>query len=289
MTDDAGNFGFSGLPNGDYSLVVEKEEGYERFSHNVSVFQMRGSPGGNYMISVRLRHKSGMGPRPGVVKADLAGVSTAALEYYKKGGDLVARADRLAGDPGNASAVRGDRLAAIEQFKLAINEHPRFSAAYNDMGVQYLKLNELGDAIDAFRTATNIAPDSFAPMLNLGMVMVEIKKYSEAEKVLRSAISAREGSAPAHFYLGQALANLGRFDEAIVELNKGLSLGGEAMAGGMKEAHRILAIIYGSRGEKARQADELEKYLRLAPDARDAEQLRALVEQLRAAGPKKPL
>ena len=50
---------------------------------------------------------------------------------------------------------------------------------------------------------------------------------------MRSAIALNDGSAPAHFYLGRAVANLGKFDEAVVELNRGLTLGGEAQAAGM--------------------------------------------------------
>jgi regulator of sirC expression with transglutaminase-like and TPR domain len=40
----------------------------------------------------------------------------------------------------------------------------------------------------------------------------------------------------------------------------------------MKEAHRLLAIIYTSRGAKKQAASELESYLKLAPDAPDAEE-----------------
>jgi regulator of sirC expression with transglutaminase-like and TPR domain len=49
----------------------------------------------------------------------------------------------------------------------------------------------------------------------------------------------------------------------------------------MKEAHRILAIIYASRGAKKQAADQLEAYLKLAPNAPDAEKLRDKVRQLR--------
>jgi regulator of sirC expression with transglutaminase-like and TPR domain len=52
----------------------------------------------------------------------------------------------------------------------------------------------------------------------------------------------------------------------------------------MKEAHRILAIIYGSRGDKKRAADNIESYLRLAPTAPDAEKLRSTLKQLRETG-----
>ena len=49
----------------------------------------------------------------------------------------------------------------------------------------------------------------------------------------------------------------------------------------MKEAHRLLAIIYVNKGAKKQAADELEAYLKLAPDAPDAEQLKDKIRQLR--------
>ena len=51
----------------------------------------------------------------------------------------------------------------------------------------------------------------------------------------------------------------------------------------MKEAHRTLAIIYNSRGDKKQAIVELEAYLKLNPTAPDAEQLRKALEQLKSS------
>jgi Tfp pilus assembly protein PilF len=72
---------------------------------------------------------------------------------------------------------------------------------------------------------------------------------------------------------------LGRFDEAEKELVSAVKSGGDEM----KEAHRYLAIIYSSRGDKKRAASELEIYLRLAQHAPDAEQLRSVMKQLKSS------
>ena len=93
-----------------------------------------------------------------------------------------------------------------------------------------------------------------------------MKRYGEAVPMLRKALKNHEQSAVGHYFLGQALANLGLFDDAEKELLKSLELGKEEM----KEAHRILAIIYSSKGSKKRAADELETYLKLAPTTPDA-------------------
>jgi tetratricopeptide (TPR) repeat protein len=120
-------------------------------------------------------------------------------------------------------------------------------------------------------------PEAFEPLMNRGIVLFTMKKYADAEPVLRKALAIKEQSPVAHYFLGQTLAYLDRFDLAEKELRIAVETGGEQM----KEAHRLLAIIYSSKGEKLRAAAELETYLKLAPKTPDAEQLRRVVRQLR--------
>jgi len=270
VTDELGNFGFSGLRNGDYMLFIDKEKDFAPFSQNVSINQMAGGPAQNVLVSIRLKLKPGTVAKPGVVNAELATVPPAAIAYYNKAGEL---------------GTAGDHKGAIEQLNLAVKEYPKFTLAYNEIGVHYLKLNDLGRADDAFIMALNVDSKSFAPMLNHGMALYEMKLYSKAEPVLRDVITVKEDSPVGHYFLGQCLAYLGKFPEAVKELNTGISLGGEAMAGAMKEGHRLLAIIYSTQGDKKRQAAELENQLKLAPNHPDAEQSPTVISQLRRTSP----
>ena len=147
------------------------------------------------------------------------------------------------------------------------------------MGVEYLRLNDLVNAGEAFRSALRIKSEAFEPMINLGVTLFRLKDFAGAETVLREAVKLDEKSAPAHYFLGETLAYLGKFDEAEKEFLSAVKLGGDEM----KEAHRYLAIIYGLRKDKKRQAAELETYLRLVPTAPDAEQLRQLADKLKSA------
>jgi tetratricopeptide (TPR) repeat protein len=149
--------------------------------------------------------------------------------------------------------------------------------AFNELGVQYLKLNQLENADEAFQGALKISPDAFAALINRGIANVLMKRYGEAAPILRKALKKNDQSAVAHYFLGQALANLGFFEQAEKELLASVELGKEEM----KEAHRLLAIIYTSRGARKQAADELEAYLKLAPDAPDAEKLKDMIRQLR--------
>jgi len=106
-----------------------------------------------------------------------------------------------------------------------------------------------------------------------------MKRFGAVGPMLRKALAKNDQSAVGHYFLGQSLANLGLWEDAEKELLASLKLGQEEM----KEAHRLLAIIYTIRGAKKQAADELEAYLKLAPDAPDAEQLRDKIRQLRGS------
>lgn len=262
MSDEYGKFAFQGLISGDYTLVIDKEKDFQPFSQVVTVIQPRGFPPQNYNVSVRLTLKAGIAGKPGVINADLAKVPKPALDMYNKAIDL---------------AKNDDRRGAILQLQRALAEYPEFMLAYNEMGVQYMRLNDLEKSDDAFQKALKIEAKAFMPLMNRGILLVMLKRYADAELLLREVVKMKSDQAVGHYFLGQAVANLGNFDEAEMELSTAIKLGGDEM----KEAHRLLAIIYSARNDKKHAIAELETYLRLVPTTPDAEQLRKVILKLK--------
>ncbi|HKG47725.1 MAG TPA: tetratricopeptide repeat protein [Pyrinomonadaceae bacterium] len=261
-TDDYGKFAFQGLINGEYTVVVDKEKDFEPFRQAVEIRQYRGTPPQIYNLNIRLNLKDEAKPKPGVLNAELANVPERALAHYNNAAE---------------QAKKNEHAAAIEELKLAIKEYPSFMLAFNELGVQYLKVNQPQNADEAFQAALKIDPNAFAALINRGIANVMMERYGEAVPIFRKALKKDDQSAVGHYFLGQALANLGLFEDAEKELLASLTLGKEEM----KEAHRMLAIIYSSRGAKKQAADQLETYLKLAPNTPDAEKLREKIRQLR--------
>ena len=265
-TDENGNFAFRGLPSGSYTISIEKEKDFEPTSHSVDIRQLRGGPPNPqvHTLNIRLQFKARAEDKAGVLNSELVNVPQKARTHY---------------DTALEQAKKGDHPGAIEQLRLAIKEYPSFPLAFNELGVQYLKLNQLENADAAFQGALKISPDAFAALINRGIANVMMKRYGEAVPILRKALKKNDQSAVAHYFLGQALANLGLFADAEKELLASLTLGNEEM----KEAHRLLAIIYSSRGDKKQAAAELEAYLKLAPNAPDAEKLKDKIRELKGS------
>lgn len=265
MTDTNGRFMFRRLSPGSYTIIIDGGENYENVNEQQNIIQAGRSLGSTEEIipvMIRLKVKSGDLVKPEVVHAELVGVPKPAVDLYNSALKL---------------AQENKNKAAIEKLNQAIAAHPNFMLAYNELGVQYQKTNELEKANEALQSALKISPTSFAPLVNQGIVLVRLKRYADAEGVLRGALKENDKSAVAHYYLGRALAYLGRFDDAEKELNQAVALGGEQM----KEAHRYLGAIHHARGDTPRAIAELETYLRIAPKAEDADAVRQLIKQLK--------
>lgn len=262
-TNADGVFRFSGLNTGYYTVVVDAGEQYEVFREQINIERGNSYSPRTVQIPIYLRPKSsGPGTKPGVVNAALLGLPKPAVDLYNKALE---------------SARAGNTKKAIEQLNSAIALYPNFALALNELGVQYLKNAQVDKAVEALRSAVKLAPDAFMPRLNYSIALVNKKDFAEAEKELRVALQKNDASRSAHMYLGIALISQRKIDDAEKELLRAASPGTDDLG----LAHYYLGGIYWSKHEYKRAADELEKYLKLVPNAPDAERTRAAIKDLR--------
>jgi tetratricopeptide (TPR) repeat protein len=278
ISDLNGSFSFHSLAPGSYYLTVDAGKDYEPSRESVLIesggIRGRNIPAAelaranvprtfNVIFNLRLKRGINPDPKPGIYNASLVNLPKPAVELYEKALE---------------SARAGDNKKAVEQLRGAIGYYPEFAVALNELGVQYLKLGQADKAAEALRAALRIKPDEFMPRLNYGIALLEKKDTAEAEAQLRQALKINEASWAAHMYLGVTLISLRNYDEAEKELRRTLSIGGDNLS----LPHYYLGGIYWRRGDHKRAADELEKYLQLAPKAPEAERIRATVKELRS-------
>jgi Flp pilus assembly protein TadD len=265
-TDDKGQFVFSGLTAGVYTIVVDGYREFEPIAQTVDVYQSRSPMPQSYAVTIRLTEKVIKRARPEVITATALGTPKKALEFYKKAIEM---------------SREGDHTGAIAQLRLAVAEYPAYVIALNEMGVQHLRLNELEKAEQVLVAAIKIDPRAYEPLVNRGITLFRLKRYSDAEAALRLALESRPGSGVAHFYLGRVLTSLERYDDAERELRSAIA----DSDGEIKEAHRMLANLFLIKGEDRRAVKALETYLKLVPDAPDAAKLRKIIDDLNTPRP----
>lgn len=275
FADSSGSFTFASLAPGNYTVVIDAGEAYETARESVFIdddvdLSRLGIPSAKtsrrYTVMVHLQPKVAPGrPRASVLNAALAEVPESARKRYEKGLEL---------------AQSGEALKAIDNFKAAVSLYPKFPLALNEMGVQYLKLGQADKAVEALKTASDLTPDAFIPRLNLGVALMEAKQFVDAETQLREALKHNATSPTAHMYLGLTLTHLGNYDESEKELLRAVEVGGSQLG----LAHYYLGGLYWKKRAYGRAAEELETYLRLSPNATDAQRVRATIKDLRSRG-----
>jgi tetratricopeptide (TPR) repeat protein len=139
-------------------------------------------------------------------------------------------------------------------------------------------MGQVSKAIAALTSASTLSPDAFLPKLNLGIALLETNRFSEAERQLREALKLNQSIPTAHMYLGIALARLHNDPESETELRNAINSGSSQVG----LAHKYLGGLYWKHGNYRQAADELDTYLRLTPNAQDADRLRATIKDLRS-------
>ncbi len=261
-TDTNGQFNFTGLRNGTYSIEVSGDRKlYDTVTEQVTL--LRGMRA-NLVIHLRERDSSANKKPGGVVSvAELdAGVPPAAKKEYEKGSKL---------------SNEGKRQEAIAQFRRALEIHPAYLRARNDLGVQYIILKQWAEAFEQFEAAIEINPKSFNPRLNIGIALVELRRFTEAMDHLNMAISIDSSSPAAHLYLGIAALQTEDLPAAEGQLSTALSIGGAEHA----IAHFYLANVHMKKGDRDRAIIELKTYLQKAPEGDKASQARKLLDELK--------
>jgi len=272
MSDDNGAFTFRRLRGGTYTVIVDAGDEFEKVSETVDIIEparRRDDPGAIVPVTIYLERKGAPRTPVGTIDASAGAAPDQARELYKQAVE---------------SARAGDRKKAIEELKQAIAIFPGFMTALNELGVQYMNLKEWDKAAESLRAAIKLGPEAFHPHLNYGIVLIQLKNYKDAALELQIAVQKDSSSPSAYFHMGRALVSLGDYDPAEKALLKTLSIGGPEAT----EAHRYLGAVYIEKHDNAHAAEELEKYLALAPKAKDADRIRAMVKDLRSQAAAKP-
>lgn len=252
VTDQDGNFNFPRLEAGDYRLTIEGGSEFENANEYASIYREASAGGRIVKLAIFMKPKENFGS-----------IHREAVDAYRKAREL----DQA-----------GDSKKAIEYLNKALSIYPKFGLALNLLGVQYLKLGQADKAAETLDAAVKSSPDDFLPRLNYGIALLNQKKFDLAEEHLRAALAKNSAAPTAHMYLGITLMNLKRLDEAEKELLAAVSSNSNEIA----PAHRYLGGIYWGMRDYKRAADELETYLKMMPNAADAERTKAAIKDLRS-------
>ena len=259
-TDSQGQFEFPKLTPALYNLEVEADrQNFEVVHETVQVY--RGMPS---TVTITLKPKKNASE----TKRDVGTVTVVeltqkippkALKEYKR----------------SREARNVDE--AILHLQKAISIFPDYVRAHADLGAYLLTQGKLDEAAESLQKAVSLDPQSFYQTLNLGIVLVRQQRFLEASQLLKKASSLQPSSTIAHYYLGLAFLGLDELDAAEAALKTSLTLGGSEYAIALFH----LGELYMKRGDQQSALRAFQDYLAAVPDARNANQVRKLIDMLR--------
>lgn len=248
-----GSFEIRGLADGQYELRVINLYGDVVRRQFVSV------PDQSRSLVLRLSDRVEQRPISGTVsvKRLLAPVPTKAEKEF-------VRAQK--------TYREGKLQESVQHLRKAIQIHPDYMEAHNNLGVRYMQLNEIERAASEFRQAVEIDPASVLGQTNLALALASLQRYRDAEVMARRALSVDPDFVQARYALGLSLAAQ---DECSIEAIQNLQRASERYL----KARLGVARLRACRGEIDQAAAELRAYLS-SPNAEDRPQIESWLTRL---------
>ena len=157
---------------------------------------------------------------------------------------------------------QNDIEGALLNYKKALTHNPKFSEAYNAIGVALRDLNDTQNALDSFHMAIALKPDHAGAHFNAGDILLSQGKYIEAAKWFQNTINLDPQHVDAYNKLGQALHKLNLFLPAIKAYEAALEIDPES--GGV---YHNLGLSLTMLGRRADAIAPLEKAVACMPEA----------------------
>lgn len=171
----------------------------------------------------------------------------------------------------------GQNELGLAGLKSAIEIFPNYYQALERLGTEYVKQRHYHAAAILLSKAIEANPRGHASLFALGISQYHLKLMSSATETFRRAASLAPNSIFSHLWLGTVLRQTGKLDQSETPLKRAKQLGKNQIP----EAHWQLALLYNQLKRYREAAVELELFLKAEPHARDAEQIKKLIRQLR--------
>ena len=258
VTDRLGKFRFSSLSPVQYFVTV-RLSGYREVRREVNLIMQSSE-----FVQIQLVPEiSGTETAPGNMKVLDANVPPEARSEFEKG----------------ETAFEKNKLAeGIQHLEKAIAIYPNFAEAQIALGTAYMDAKEWNKAQLALKRAIELAPNASNAFFALGELYLQQKKYSEAEKHLRQGLGIDNRSWRGHFALGRVYWASSDVKQAAKQIALTLQLNPD-----LADAHLLAGNILLRSGKREDARTEFEAYLRLAPKGEFANQVKTILQKMKAS------
>ena len=272
-TNGTGRYAFQGLPPGRFKIrVFPVGTDYLEQTQEVLLAPVAAMPGtgaDNQQVDfyLRLRESANSGPFavPGAIFAQE--VPDAARKLFERGVTELRQKKEQEG------------FASLKQ---ALDVFPNYFNALDRLGTEYAARGRMNSSyFEAARIlltkAIEVNPKSYSSMFGLGFTQYHQGNINEAVTNLERAIAVYNDNIYGYLWLGIAQKKAGKLAQAETSFKRANDLG----KGKDADVHWQLAGLYSEQKRYRESATELELFLKNKPDARDADKIKLLIDQLK--------
>lgn len=187
-------------------------------------------------------------------------------------------------DPSDAEALflvgqyylqKNSNMEAIRQFDRVLKTNPRYPLAHYLIGRAALNAGDKERAIKEAEEESKINPNVADSYLLAAEVYIQTHEYMKCADQIRKAIALRSQGADIYVKLGQCYRLAGQYDAALANLRVA-----EEKESGNPFIYREVGLIFEAKGQFQEAVTALEKYLQLAPNADDKNEIQTKKNQI---------
>lgn len=150
---------------------------------------------------------------------------------------------------------------AIEYFEKAVKEDPEFAFAWDNLGINYRRLNNYDKAIESYNKSLELDPNGLMPLQNIAIVYQYKKEYSKAILAYEKLEEIDKNNPEVYYGIGNVYTtNLKDYEKGLDNMCKAYNLYIEQKSPYRADAEKMISFIY-SEMKKQGKAEEFNKIL----------------------------
>jgi uncharacterized caspase-like protein/tetratricopeptide (TPR) repeat protein len=170
----------------------------------------------------------------------------------------------------------GKSQDAIPILQKAITFDAKAAYLHNALAVAYRQEKDLPKAMESFTRAATLAPNWSLPRFQIGTLYLLQNQYDKAAGEFTTAVALDPSDSISRLMLVRSRRGAQNYAQAEKDVQELLRVNAN-----YAPAHQELGLIYEASRQYAKAADELEAYVRLAPNAPDSAAMRERARQNR--------
>jgi len=172
--------------------------------------------------------------------------------------------------------TQGQYDKAIASFEKVIEKFPSSVEGYYNLGLTYLRKGDIDQAIVLLEKAKELYPEGIEVYLALGECYFNKGDSEKAMISFSRAIELQPDNPRSYYNLGIVYYKLDKTNEALQAFNKSIELNPE-----FSSAYYQAGLASVKREDFERAIKYFEDFLRVEPDAPEANQVKAMIEELK--------